>query len=66
VNSLGRGDATKGELADHLWRRQVGNIENNAAAIAIRNVCPIAFHMSRPMTGKLQATRKCTLFLLRQ
>src|SRR5262245_48131514 len=36
VNPLSGSNAAKGELADHLWVRESGNVDDDAATVTIR------------------------------
>ena len=66
MDSLRGCDAAKSDLADQFWLRHVGNVEDDAAAVAVGKIGAIAFDMRRAVARKFLAIRRCTLRLLRQ
>ena len=66
MDSLRRGDAAKGDLADHFRLREIAHVEDNAAAVAVGKIGAIAFDMRRAVAGKFQTVCRGALCLLRQ
>src|SRR5918999_2272813 len=66
MDSLSSGNASKGKLTDELGPSELGNVYDESAAVAVRQISAVAFHMDGAVAGKFGTRGRQVSGLLRQ